>query len=117
MTASLLQKLVRKYVWRMDIHPSAVIARTALIDRTWPRGVHIARDVRIDEDAVVLTHDMVRGLYLDTRIGAGSRIGVRAIILPGITIGEGCTILPGALVHRDVPDGATVGGNPAKIVE
>lgn len=101
----------------MDIDPSAWIASTALIDRTWPKGIHIGPHCFIDHHAVVLTHDLTRGLYLDTSIGARSVVGVRAIILPGVQIGEDCDIAPGALVNRDVPSGARVCGNPARIVE
>lgn len=101
----------------MDIARSAWIAPSALIDRTWPRGIHIGQDCIIDEQAVVLTHDMTRGLYLDTVIGARTVIGVRAIILPGVTIGDDCTVEPGALVTKDVPSGSRVQGNPARIVD
>lgn len=101
----------------MDIHASARIADTVLIDRTWPKGVHIEADVVIDEEAVILTHDMVRGLYLDTRIGSGASLGPRVIVLPGVTVGKNSVVMAGALVNRDVPDGATVMGNPAKLVE
>lgn len=101
----------------MDVHRTARIATSALIDRTYPKGVHIAADVIIGEEAVVLTHDMVRGLYEHTRIGRGATLGPRAIILPGITVGCGAHVMAGALVNRDVPDGATVMGNPAKSVE
>lgn len=106
------QAAVRKYVWGMDIHPTAWIAPTALIDRTWPKGVHIGQDVQIAEEAVVLTHDLTRGMYRDTRVGARTVIGARAIILPGMTIGADCDIAPGALVNRDIPDGHEVLGNP-----
>lgn len=109
------QRWVRRTVWKMDIHPSAWIAPTALIDRTWPRGVHIGAHCTIDEEAVLLTHDLTRGLYLDTYIGRGTVVGPRAIILPGIRVGEDCVIAPGALVNRDVPDGATAFGNPARV--
>lgn len=107
------QRLVRDRVWAMDIHPSAWIAETALIDRTWPRGIHIGADTVIGEEVVVLTHDLTRGNYLDTVIGAGTRIGARAIILPGVTVGKNCVIQPGALVNRDVPDDHVATGNPA----
>ena len=112
-----LQRLVQTRLWGMDIHPTAWIAATALIDRTWPRGIHIGADCVIAEEAVVLTHDMTRGIYMDTRIGEGTTIGARAIIMPGITVGRNCTILPGTLVNRDLPDGVTVAGNPARAVE
>lgn len=108
-----VQAMVRKHLWKMDVHPSAWIAETALIDRTWPRGIHIARDVMVGEEAVVLTHDLTRGIYCDTHIGAGTLIGARAIILPGISVGANCVIQPGALVNRDVPDGHVAEGNPA----
>lgn len=112
-----LQRLVQTRLWGMDIHPTAWIAATALIDRTWPRGIHIGADCVIAEEAVVLTHDMTRGIYMDTRIGEGTTVGARAIIMPGITVGRNCTILPGTLVNRDLPDGATVAGNPARALE
>jgi acetyltransferase-like isoleucine patch superfamily enzyme len=102
-------------LWGMDIHPSAKIAPSALIDRTWPRGVHIAEGCVIDEEAVVLTHDMTRGIYMDTRIGARCRLGARAIIMPGVTIGEDCIVAPGAVVIRDVPPGSIATGNPATV--
>ena len=111
------QGLIRDHVWGMDVARSAWIAPTALIDRTWPRGIHIGEGCIIDEEAVVLTHDMTRGLYLDTYIGARTVIGVRAIVLPGVTIGEDCTIEPGTLITKNVPAGSRMQGNPASIVE
>ncbi len=113
----LLDRLVRKYVWGMEIHKSAWIASSAYIDRTWPRGIRIGEDCVVDEEASILTHDMTRGVYLDTHIGRGTKIGARAIIMPGITIGEGCKIEPGSVVIRDLEAGAHVRGNPAKPVE
>jgi acetyltransferase-like isoleucine patch superfamily enzyme len=43
-------------------------------------------------------------------------IGYNATILKGVTIGKGAVIEPGAVVSKDVPPGATVAGNPAKII-
>lgn len=110
-----LQRMIQTRFWGMDIDRSAWIAETALIDRTWPRGVHIGAGCVIEEEVVLLTHDLTRGIYLDTTVGAGTRVGARAIILPGITIGQDCTIWPGALVNRDMPEGSTAIGNPARI--
>ena len=46
-----------------------------------------------------------------------SRIAFNAIILKGVTIGEGAVVGAGSVVTKDVPDYAVVGGNPAKILE
>lgn len=110
-----LQRFVQTRVWGMDIHPTAEIATTALIDRTWPKGVHIEAGCRIGHEAVVLTHDMTRGVYFDTRIGARTQLGPRAIVLPGLTIGPDCIVMAGALVTKDMPTGSYAIGNPAKI--
>ncbi len=112
-----LKRLFQTVVWGMDIDRTAWIEPSALIDRTYPRGVHIGPDVRICEQAVVLTHDFSRGLYLHTRIGARCVLGPRSIIMPGLTLGEGCLVAPGALVTRDMPANSLAVGNPATITQ
>ena len=99
----------------MDIHPSARIARSAYIDRTWPSGIHIGEATIVDEEAVILTHDMTRGLYLSTRIGRNCYIGPRAIILPGLDIGDRCVVEAGSVVTKSMPAGCRAQGNPAAI--
>lgn len=44
-------------------------------------------------------------------------IGARVSILPGVEIGEGAVIAMGAVVTKNVPPCAVVGGNPAKIIK
>lgn len=50
------------------------------------------------------------------RIGDDVWLGARAMILPGVTVGSHCIIGAGAVVTKDVPDYAVVGGNPARIL-
>lgn len=50
------------------------------------------------------------------KIGNDVWIGQNVIILPGVTVGNGCIIGAGAVVTKNVPDYAIVGGNPAKIL-
>ena len=51
---------------------------------------------------------------LPVAIGADVWIGGRAVILPGVMIGEGAIVAAGAVVSRDVAPGATVAGVPAR---
>lgn len=43
-------------------------------------------------------------------------IGGFSKIMPGVVIGEGAIVAGGSVVTKDVPKGAIVGGNPAKII-
>lgn len=49
-------------------------------------------------------------------IGDGAWVGARVTILPGVTIGAQAVVAAGAVVTKDVPAGAVVGGVPAKIL-
>ncbi|MCU1305912.1 MAG: transferase hexapeptide repeat containing protein [Acidobacteriaceae bacterium] len=49
-----------------------------------------------------------------THVRRGASIGTSSTILCGVTIGENAIVGAGSVVTRDVPDGATVVGNPAR---
>ncbi|MGA9780321.1 MAG: acyltransferase [Verrucomicrobiia bacterium] len=51
-----------------------------------------------------------------THVKRGASIGTGATLLCGITIGENAMIGAGSVVTKDVPAGATVAGNPARIM-
>lgn len=52
----------------------------------------------------------------DTRIGSEVWVGQRAFIRSGVKIGDGAVIAANAVVTKDVPPFAIVGGNPGKVI-
>jgi acetyltransferase-like isoleucine patch superfamily enzyme len=51
-----------------------------------------------------------------TRVGHRASIGTSATILCGVTIGDGAIVGAGSVVTKDVPAGAIVAGNPARVL-
>ncbi|MBN1126154.1 MAG: acyltransferase [Sedimentisphaerales bacterium] len=103
-------------VYGMDIARTARISWGTKLDKTHPRGVHIGDESYCASGCLILTHDYVKGLHVDTFIGKRCFIGANAIIMPGVTIGD-CTVVgAGAVVTKSVPPACIVVGNPAKVI-
>lgn len=85
--------------------------------------IRIGADVSIGPEAALLTlgHDPQSSTFADRggKIVVGDRawIAYRAIILPGVTIGEGAVVGAGSVVTKDVEPYTIVAGNPAQVVK
>lgn len=91
--------------------------------------LEIGNDVMMGPDVIILTHTHncdrtdipmnIQGSPQPKKVIIGNDvwIGTRVIIMPGIKIGNGVIIGAGAVVTKDVPDYAIVGGIPAKILK
>ncbi len=85
-------------------------------------GLHIEEGCVIGSGAVVWTlhHDYdsddFRTIGGSVTLGAYSWICSHSIILPGVSVGRGAVVASGAVVTKDVPPYAIVGGVPAKII-
>jgi len=111
-----LKRRFYRAIFGMDLHPTCTFSLKAKFDLTHPRGIHIGEETYIAFDAVILAHDMTRGLRTDTWIGKRCFIGARSIIMPGVKIGDAVIVAAGSVVTRDVNSGSVVAGNPAKVI-
>lgn len=132
--------------WRMGVRPKLLRAPLSLFYRAmyrltqWmggidlPYTVRVGRRVRIEHfggmilvaqaigDDVILRQNTTFGIASPDRpkarpvIGSRVDIGAGAVILGGIHVGDDAVIGAGAVVVRDVPRGAVVGGVPAKLI-
>lgn len=112
-----LNRFMARKIYGMDIGEEVRISRGARLDRTNPKGVHIGAYTAITKGAAVITHDFVLREWKDVHIGRNCFLGYNCIILPGVTIGDGCIVSANSVVSRDLPPNSVAVGNPAKIVE
>ncbi|MGX5794082.1 acyltransferase [Pseudomonas sp. E2-15] len=84
-------------------------------------GTRIEDDVFIGPNATFTNDPMPRSKvypeqYSGITIKQGASIGANATLLPGITVGCHAMVGAGSVVTKNIPDGAVVVGNPAKII-
>lgn len=104
-------------VYGMNISPSARISYGAKLDKTAPKLLYIDDYSHVAYGAMILTHDFIKGVHVETRIGKECFIGAKAIILPGITIGDHVIVGAGSVVTKDVKSNCIIAGNPAKVIK
>lgn len=115
------------------VHPNATIDKTvkigkgtvvmagAVVNSSTQIGKHciVNTAASIDHDCVVSNFAHISPnatLCGGVTVGEGSHIGAGAVIIPNVKIGKWCTVGAGAVILRNIPDGATVVGNPGKII-
>lgn len=119
--------------WLTLVHPRAYVAKDAQVGEgsavfamaAVQTGARLGKHVIVNTAAVV-EHDnrladfvqIATGAHLTggVTVGTGSFVGAGAVVLPGVKVGEWCTIGAGAVVTKDVMDGTTVAGVPARLL-
>lgn len=96
------------------INHSAILSASGGIE--FEDGVMLAPGVRI----ATINHDMnerhSKYTYGKVLIKKNAWIGMNATICPGVTVGEYAVVAAGAVVTKDVPNYAVVGGVPARVI-
>ncbi|MBQ6979340.1 MAG: sugar O-acetyltransferase [Clostridia bacterium] len=103
-----------KFGKNVFINHSAVFSASGGIE--FEDGVMLAPSVRI----ATINHDVnerhTKYTYGKVAVKKNAWIGMGATICPGVTIGEYAVVAAGAVVTKDVPAYAVVGGVPAKVI-
>lgn len=84
---------------------------------TFPHFNHLSREVNnIGDQTLAMFKENSSAKKHDIRIGNDVWIGMNATILPGTVVGNGVTIMAGAVVSGNFPDYSVIGGVPAKVI-
>lgn len=85
--------------------------------------IEIGHGCAIGRDVIIRSYDgheiisNTKKVSMPIHIGNHVWVGQRAIILKGVTIGDGAIVAAGSVVTKDVPPNTIVAGNPAKVIK
>lgn len=102
----------------MKVGDQSAIALMVMMDIMFPERISVGKNSIIGYNTTILAHEYLIDEYRlgDVVIGDRVMIGANSTLLPGITIGDGAIVSAGTLVHKSVPEGAFVGGNPMRVI-
>ncbi|WP_420976176.1 heptaprenylglyceryl phosphate O-acetyltransferase [Bacillus vallismortis] len=103
---------------RMEIGKQTSFALMVMPDIMFPEKITVGTNSIIGYNTTILAHEYLIQEYRIGKVLIGDEvmIGANTTILPGVEIGDGAVVSAGTLVHKDVPAGAFVGGNPMRII-
>lgn len=103
---------------KMKIGDRTAFAFMVTPDIMFPEKIKVGSNSIIGYNTTILAHEYLVDEYRlgEVVIGNEVMIGANTTVLPGITIGDGAIVSAGSLVHKDVPPGTLVGGNPMQVI-
>lgn len=104
---------------RMSVGEHTAVALMVMMDLMFPEKITIGKNSIIGYNTTILTHEYLIGEYRlgEVVIGNEVMVGANCTILPGVTIGDRAVVAAGTIVHKDVPAGAFVCGNPLRLID
>jgi acetyltransferase-like isoleucine patch superfamily enzyme len=111
-----LKRWIYRRVLGMQVGEHTAFALMVMPDVFFPERIKVGRNCVIGYNTTILAHEYLIHEYRlgDVVIGDEVMIGANCTVLPGVVIGDGAVVAAGSVVHRDVPPGAFVGGNPLR---
>ncbi|MFC7688195.1 acyltransferase [Ureibacillus sp. GCM10028918] len=113
---------MKNWIYRTFLHmkigEKTSLALMVMPDSMYPERITIGNNTIIGYNTTILAHEYLIEEYRlgDVKIGSEVMIGANSTILPGVEIGDGAIVSAATLVHKDVPAGSMVGGNPMRII-
>jgi|SRR5690625_3977995 len=103
---------------KMKVGKQTSFALMVMPDTMFPERISVGDNTIIGYNTTILAHEYLIDEYRigEVNIGSNVLIGANSTILPGVTIGDGAIVSAASLVHKDVPPGAFVGGNPMQLI-
>lgn len=108
------------HIGRLHVGAGTVVNRGVYLDNRG--GLHIGQHVSIAHDCHIYTlgHDVNDADFATkakaVHIEDHAVLFAAALVMPGVRLGRGSVVMAGAVVTRDVPALAIVGGNPARVI-
>jgi serine O-acetyltransferase len=109
-----------RWLTGIEIHPGARVGRGVFMDHGM--GIVIGETAEIGDGCTVYQGvtlggtSLAKGVKRHPTLGRGVIVGAGAKVLGGFTVGDGARIGSNAVVIKEVPQGATAVGNPARIL-
>lgn len=111
---------LRKFLLRLGgikVGSGGFIGMHGWFDDMVPHRVTIGDNVTLSFQVTLVAHGPKSDpSNMDIVIEDGAYVGCNVTILPGVTVGRGAGVGACAVVTRDVPPGAIVAGNPARVL-
>lgn len=135
-----VREQVQSQLHRDGLNTVSVIDAKAHVvgELEWGHGIYVGPfaainvDAEVNEGVIVNTAAVVEhDCHIDAfahiapnatlcggvEVGKRTLVGAGAVVIPNIKIGDDCVVGAGAVVTKDVPNNATVVGNPARLVQ
>lgn len=118
---------IYRKIYKIKIGSNTYISPTTYLDHHKKNMIEIGDNCYITRDCIILDHtqDKQGGPlklwgtieYGKVKIGNNVFIGVKSVIMPGVTIGDNVIIGAMSLVTRDIPSNSVAFGQPVRVVK